>query len=57
MLAKRKMKVGGGTTANTERGPIKVKAKGSMNDLVLKHTWGHPRSYATQTAAIMSSLV
>lgn len=33
--------VGGGILANVERGPIKVKARGNMNDLVLKHTWGH----------------
>lgn len=31
---------GGGMLANVERGPIKVKAKGNMNDLVFKHTWG-----------------
>lgn len=33
--------LGGGILANVERGPIKVKARGNMNDLVLKHTWGH----------------
>lgn len=31
---------GGGTLANVERGPIKVKARENMNDLVFKHTWG-----------------
>lgn len=35
--------LGGGILANVERGPIKVKARGNMNDLELKHTWGGPR--------------
>lgn len=34
------VRLGGGIMANVERGPIKVKARGNMNDLVLKHTWG-----------------
>lgn len=33
--------LGGGIRANVETGPIKVEARGNMNDLVLKHTWGH----------------
>lgn len=32
--------LGDGILANVERGPIKAKARESMNDLVLKHTWG-----------------
>lgn len=31
-------RAGGGILANVERGPIKVKAMGNMNDLALKHT-------------------
>lgn len=37
--------LGGGILANVERGPIKVKARGNMNDLVLKHTWGQTYIY------------
>ena len=33
--------LGGGILANVERGPIKMKAMGNMNDLRLKHTQGH----------------
>lgn len=45
----------GGILANVERGPIKVKAKGNMNDLVLKHTWGHAygkKTHIIDTAAL-----
>lgn len=33
--------LGGGILANVEREPIKVKARGNMNDFMFKHTWGH----------------
>lgn len=37
--------LGGGILANVERGPIKVKAMGNMNDLRLKHTQGHTHTH------------
>lgn len=43
-------RLGGGILANVERGPIKVKARGNMNDLVLKHTWGHTHIYVKHTS-------
>lgn len=38
--ARGRTRVAGGIMANMERGPIKSKAKGSMNNLAVKHTWG-----------------
>lgn len=37
--AKGRTRVAGGIMANMERGPIKSKARGNMNNLVVKHTW------------------
>lgn len=44
------MRKGGGILANAERGPIKVKARGNMNDLVLKHTLGPTHIYVKHTS-------
>lgn len=42
--ARGRTRVAGGIMANMERGPIKSKAKGSMNNLAVKHTWGDTSS-------------